>query len=185
MVMATAVTVIALPSLWLMSRSGESGAPNVATAGVGLDAGRDDADAASSGASALPAPTNASSLGATEPPTTAVDVMGGGDGTYLAPPATSSTGGTVQIAVPTGPDETWFVGSATYRSTIASVDLCLVRDAPFGSVVTVTNRNNARSVRCRASVSPIGEVDDIVLHSDAFAELADPTDAPIPVEIDW
>jgi hypothetical protein len=179
-VVATAVTVIALPSLWLMSRSGDSGAPNVATAGVALDAARDQpttqADPSASAAASQAAPA----VGVVRP-----DVMGTAapatvSATVPEPPPTA-----VQIAVPPGTDASSLVGSATFRSSISSVDVCFVRDAPFGTLVTVTNRNNGRSVGCRASVSPIGEVDDIVLHADAFAQIADPTDAPIPVEIDW
>jgi hypothetical protein len=180
-VVATAVTVIALPSLWLMSRSGDSGAPNVATAGVALEA-------AGAGPSTSSDPFASASASEGAPAAAAVvrpDVMGTAapatvGATVPEPPPTA-----VQIAVPPGTDASSLVGSATFRSSISSVDLCFVRDAPFGTLVTVTNRNNGRSVGCRASVSPIGEVDDIVLHADAFAQIADPTDAPIPVEIDW
>ena len=178
MVVASAITVIALPSLWLMSRSGESGAPNVATAGVALDA----AAPAPNPTTAPDAAASTAAEAATAPST--VDLMGTGDDALAAPP-TPAPSGTVRIAVAPGPDATSLVGSATYRSSIPSAGVCFVRDAPFGTLVTVTNRNNARSVTCRASVSPIGEVDDIVLHTDLFVEIADPTDAPIPVEIDW
>ena len=63
--------------------------------------------------------------------------------------------------------------------------MCQVKDAPFGSRVTVTNLDNSRSMTCTASVSPAGILDSVVVHVDAFLSIADLADAPVPVEISW
>jgi hypothetical protein len=77
------------------------------------------------------------------------------------------------------------VGTASYRSSLLSDDVCQVKDAPVGVKVTVTNLDNNRSVTCRSSVSPAGIVESVVLHTDAFLSIADLADAPVPVEIRW
>ena len=54
---------------------------------------------------------------------------------------------------------------------------------PNGSEVTVVNLDNNRSVRCITALAGAGDIDQLVLHTSAFSEIADVTDAPIPVEI--
>ena len=161
---AAAITVIALPSLWLMSRSEEAGAPNVATAGVAI------------------APESGS-------PTTAgpgaVDPMGSPGAAYLDGPPAATSPGVIVIAVPSDGPGRSVTGTATYRSTLPSESVCQVKDAPFGSRVTLTNLNNSRSMTCIASVSPAGILDSVVVHVDAFLSIADLADAPVPVEISW
>jgi hypothetical protein len=177
LVVAVAITVIALPSLWLMSRSGSSGAPNLATAGVAIAP-----DGAGSVADESPVTSQPPSPAAS-PPTTDVDPMGSIPAAVVqSPPATA---GSVAIAVPGGTDATFAVGDASYRSSIRDASTCIVRDAPFGTTVTVTNRNNNRSIVCRASVPAAGTDEAVVLATSRFNEIADLTDAPIPVDIDW
>lgn len=175
---AVTITVIALPSLWLMSRSGESGAPNVATAGVDIAPAGQAVVADDDATTSAPEPAMAA------PPTTTVDPMGTIVAPYLAAPASTAAPGPVAIAVPDATDASFDVGDATYRSAIGDPGTCVVRSAPFGALVTVTNRNNNRSVTCRASVPPTGG-DDIVLPTPAFESIADLTDAPVPVDVDW
>jgi hypothetical protein len=161
---AAAITVIALPSLWLMSRSEEAGAPNVAIAGVAI------------------APESGS-------PTTAgpgaVDPMGSPGAAYLDGPPAGTSPGVVAIAVPNARPGTSVTGTASYRSTLPSESECQVKDAPFGSTVTVTNLDNSRSMTCTAMVPPTGILDSVVMHIDAFLSIADLADAPVPVEISW
>jgi hypothetical protein len=161
---AAAITVIALPSLWLTSRNDEVGAPNVATANVAISP-----EAGS---------TNNRTPGIGDP-------MGSPGAAYLdgAPAATSP--GTILIAIPSEAPGTSVSGTASYRSSLVSEGVCQVKDAPFGARVTVTNLNNSRSVRCTASVSPAGILDSVVMHTDAFLVIADLADAPVPVEITW
>lgn len=161
---AAAITVIALPSLWLTSRNDEAGAPNVATAGVAISPDEESHNGGTPGV---------------------LDPMGSPGAAYLdgAPAATSP--GTIQIAIPIEPPGTSVSGTASYRSSLLSDAVCQVKDAPFGARVTVTNLDNSRSVRCTASVSPAGLLDSVVMHTDAFLVIADLADAPVPVEINW
>ena len=164
LVMATAISVIALPSLWLMSRNEETNAPNVATAGVELG---DAADA-----------------GPNERAADVPDPMGAPGAAYLDGPRGTPNTNTIAIAIP-GDDTAYVIGTATYRRDIGDPGSCYVRAANFGQEVVVRNLDNGRSVTCAARVTPLGGDADIVLHADAFVRLADLTDAPVPVEISW
>lgn len=169
---ASAVTMVALPSLWLMNRDDGSGAPNVATAGVVVspdatgarsdDERRTDLALGIAGGAFL------------EGPSRIVD-----DGE--ADPADS----VVAIAVPAPSSGAVVNARATYRSTFADPRSCLVRGAPYAARITVTNLDNGRRTTCTATVSPVGSRDDVVLHTSTFVEIANLTDAPVPVELNW
>jgi hypothetical protein len=179
LVVAVAITLIALPSLWLMSRGGDSGAPNVATAGMAIAPAHGSAPERreeTTGPAVTPAPTA---------PTTVADPMGRVAAGYLAPPVSTPAPGPVAIAVPAAADETSVVGEATYRSSITDATACVVPGAPLGVTVVVTNRNNNRSITCRAIPPSAGPAGGIVLSTSSFAAIADLTDAPVPVDADW
>ncbi len=90
---------------------------------------------------------------------------------------------TVRIAVP--PSQTVRTGRASYRSTLSSPEVCVATPVPFGRRARITNLNNGRSVICRAMISPVGSLYEVVLHNEAFLEIAELINAPIPVQIDW
>lgn len=164
LLLATLVTLVALPALWLMSRDNNSGAPNVATAGVVVENGiavdaTDETDPAN--------PEAAAALGEHDP-------------VFLDGPA-AQPGGRAPIAVPAPPREEVGHASATYRSTVGR-RACIVPFVPTGTQLIIVNLDNNRSTTCVAIYSPASEVDDVVLHTDTFLKLADLTDAPIPVE---
>jgi hypothetical protein len=164
LLLATLLTLVALPALWLMSRDDKSGAPNVATAGVVVENGVTvDATDASDPAN----PEAAASLGEHDP-------------VFLDGPA-AQPGGRAPIAVPAPPQEEVRHASATYRSTVGR-RACLVPFVPTGTRLTIVNLDNNRSTTCVAIYSAATEVEDVVLHTNTFLELADLTDAPIPVE---
>jgi hypothetical protein len=60
-----------------------------------------------------------------------------------------------------------------------------VPGVPFNSTVTVTNLDNSRRVQCLANVAVVDPAGDVILATDTFLQIADPTDAPVPVEITW
>ena len=60
---------------------------------------------------------------------------------------------------------------------------CLVREVDPGLTVTVKNLDNGRSVTCVTARSSSEQVADVILHTDSFTRLADPTEAPIAVEL--
>jgi hypothetical protein len=76
-------------------------------------------------------------------------------------------------------------GTASFRRDIVDTTVCQAPGVPFNTRITVTNRNNSRSVQCIASVGGPTPDDDVVLHTDAFLQIADITDAPVPVTITW
>jgi len=158
---AAILTLVALPALWLMSRDEGSGAPNVATAGIAVAAGNetDGTD---------PAAADGGALGDTAP-------------VFLEGPASRSSG-IAEIAVPPRPQDDVRHARATYRSSLTP-GTCLVPFVSTGTTVTIVNLDNNRSTTCSAIYSPATEVDDVVLHTRSFLELADLTDAPIPVEL--
>jgi hypothetical protein len=88
------------------------------------------------------------------------------------------------IAVPRTRTDT-ATGWATFRSTFPSSDICAVRQVPYGREVRITNTNNGRSIECRAGVAVFGTDADVVIHTDAFLQIAQLSAAPIPVQIDW
>jgi hypothetical protein len=53
-----------------------------------------------------------------------------------------------------------------------------------GSRVTVVNVDNNRSIQCTTALRPMDQPqDELVMSAAAFAEIADPSAAPIDVEI--
>ncbi len=161
--MATAVTVIALPSLWLLSRNDPTGAPNVAT--LGVDVG-----------------------GAAEAATTTEarpDPMGAPGAAYLDGPTAGRGTGPIEIAIAGEPAGERRQGRASFRSTVPAASICTSNALPSGVTVTVTNLDNGRSVACRVQLAPSSTGDLVTLHPDAFLQIAVPTDAPAHVEISW
>jgi rare lipoprotein A (peptidoglycan hydrolase) len=76
-------------------------------------------------------------------------------------------------------------GTATFSSLISSPVSCQAANLPFNSTLTVTNLDNSRSVQCVASIGGLASDDTVVLSAEAFATIADITDAPVPVQIIW
>jgi hypothetical protein len=161
LVLAAILTLVALPALWLMSRDDGSGAPNVATAGIAVAAGGG-TDGTEPGAA-----DDAAALSDTAP-------------VFLEGPAVRSSG-IAEIAVPPKPHQEVRDARATYRSSLTP-GTCLVPFVSTGTTLTIVNLDNNHSTTCVAIYSPASEVDDVVLQTNTFLELADLTDAPIPVE---
>ena len=159
--LATVVTVIALPAIWWANRADESVRPNVATVGVEIG----DANDGNSNQ------------------TSAIDVEPDDDQApvYLDGPAADALPAVADIAVPaTG--ELAVRQSATYSSDLPA-GWCLAKGVNDGERVRVVNLENNRSVTCVVRFAPDGQRDDLIIGRVAFLKLADLTDAPIPVEI--
>jgi hypothetical protein len=161
---ATIVTLVALPALWVLGRHSATttGAPNVGAAGVEIGAGSH----------------------ATRPPTTAYrpqpPVFVGGDSTPRVP-------GVIEVAVPPKPSPNQFTGKASFfRYNLAAGHPCTTRKVPDGTPLTVTNLDNGQSTSCINTLGiavPSGA--DIVLDTPLMAEISDLTDAPVPVRVSW
>ncbi|MFN3255515.1 MAG: hypothetical protein ACE37B_07450 [Ilumatobacter sp.] len=172
--LAIVVTLIAVPAFLLISRDsdGEPGDDTV----VASDSVDDSVINPIPAASDIAAPTsNESQL----PPLDAPD----GDPIFMDGPVADSSGRTVAIAVPAAPAIEPVVLAATFRSTVPGTRSCIVRGISSNRTVTVRNLDNGRSITCVTIVAPASQVEDMIMHTEAFEQLADLTEAPIPVEV--
>jgi hypothetical protein len=164
---ATVLTLLALPALWLANTSDNSAAPNLAVAGIdpGIDTGGNPQTV--SGANV--APDVDEDLGDVAP-------------VYLEGPASAAGASQSAIAIPAKPLLDDITAKATFRSTVPA-GACIVSGLTSGSVITVVNLANNRSATCTTILAPGDDSGDVVMHTSAFAGIADLTDAPISVEI--
>jgi hypothetical protein len=165
---ACAITAVALPALWYANQP-DSGAPNVATAGIAVGDG-----------SASDAETVVES---DEGRTSASDAETGAAPVFLDGPTAQVGAGVAEIAVPIAPNAERVTIDATFRSDVVVAGVCRVPGLGNGQQITVVNLNNNRSITCTTSLTPADAAPELVMHPDLFAQIADLTDAPIPVEI--
>lgn len=156
--LATALTAVALPVLWWSSKSDDA-APNVATAGIAV------------GGASSPNPDPTPNDADTRP----------GAPVFLDGPTGQVGAGLAEIAVPGTTGDT-VVTTAAFRNSLPAT-WCSVPGMLNGRTVTVVNLDNNRSVTCTTTMVRGNLGEQIYLHPDLFADIADLTDAPIPVEI--
>jgi hypothetical protein len=171
--LALAITVIAAPAAFLLNRSGDEApvvtGPLPTLVGTVPSAGGEQAAAG-------PVPESEDSALTTT-------ALGTAPVGYLAGSTVPSDNSPAQIAIPRLPESVR--GMATFSSAIESTLRCHAKGVPFNATLTVTNLDNSRSVQCVASIGGAPPETDIVLATDTFAEIADLTDAPVPVQITW
>ncbi|MFK7919119.1 MAG: hypothetical protein AB8G14_13670 [Ilumatobacter sp.] len=155
------LTLVALPALFFVTRADDTSANSTDGVEVGADG--------------IPVADN----GPSRPPLVITDA----EPTFLDGPVASANPGVAEIAVPARPAVEPIRLDASFRSTVAGVRSCLVRELRSGLSVTVTNLDNGRSITCVTSVAPFNQTADLVLHTDTFSLLADLTEAPISVEV--
>ncbi len=153
------VTLVAIPAVWFFTKSDEA----------------DNSASPSDAAVVVDDPSGSSN----RPPLEAPD----DEPIFMDGPASDLNPGVADIAVPRRPEIAPLELSGSYRSTVAGVRSCLVRDLRSGLSVTITNLDNGRSITCVTAIGPVNQVADVVMHTDTFSQLADLTDAPIPVEL--
>jgi len=165
MFVAIAITVILGPAAFLLTRGDDSDGSAPPVTVIGTTAPADE--------TAPTAPTATDVMG-----TSPVDAMEGDEPGSNDDPAT--------IAIPRPP--AGVVGKATFRRDIGAVTDCFVSapGVPFEARITVTNLDNSHQVACINNVGGARTYDNqVVLHADAFLQIADLTDAPVPVQITW
>lgn len=167
LIAATVLTLLALPALWWANTSENSSAPNLAVAG--LDAG-DVVGADASGTDGNSAATVDPAADDEAPPV------------FLDGPTSAAGAGLSEIAVPARPLIDGIMAKATFRSNVAE-GTCIAPGITSGTQVTVVNLDNNRSMTCSTVLSPGNAPGQLVMHTSAFATIADLTDAPISVEI--
>jgi hypothetical protein len=154
--------VAALPAVWLVNREDDrSVRPNVAAVGAPV------VDVAAS----------------TTPVT--IDPMGDVGPQFLASGPATPPAATPVVPV-VGTDERASVASASaiFRRSVRDPRTCLYSGVPGGSLIEVVNVANDRAVECWTSPRTTEEPrDEVVLSAAGFAEIADPTAAPIHVEV--
>lgn len=166
------LTLIALPVIYLYARSDPSADTDDVSSEITAQVTADAAPVTDAGP---PVTDNGSS----RPPITLSD----NEPIFLDGPVGDVNPGVNEIAIPARPATPPLELSASYRSTVAGLRSCLVRDVRSGLSVSIKNLDNGRSITCVTSVAPFTQIADVVLHTETFSLLADPTDAPITVEL--
>ncbi len=164
--LATAFTLVALPSLWLFDRDDPAASPSVAAAGVPAPAVVAVVDDAATERSTTTEPELPVFLEAARRPTVPV----------IATAATPA---------PTSHNE--IVGHGTFKRFDAPyAGRCTVLEAPSNATITVTNISNGLSVTCvnmLGGSTLYGVV--VTLDTDLFVTIANLVDAPVHVRVDW
>jgi hypothetical protein len=115
-----------------------------------------------------------------------IDPMGDVVPQFLGAAGTVDPSAEAPVAPVVGTGEHALVASASaiFRRSVRDPRTCLYSGVPGGSHVIVVNVANDRAVDCwtapRSNEEPR---DELVLSAAGFAEIADPTSAPIHVEI--
>jgi hypothetical protein len=166
---AIAITVVLVPAAILLNRGADdvSGSPPVTLIGT------------------VPGDSvpTADTTGRRADVPSATDAMGTASVGFLDGTAPTRDDDPATIAIPRLARS--ISGTASFRRDIVDTTVCQAPGVPFNTRITVTNLNNSRSVQCIASVGGPAPDDDVVLHAAAFLEIADITDAPVPVKITW
>ena len=188
--LATAVTLLAFPALWWANKQTDSGAPNVATVGIEVASASDSDDGAVQNDDVIaPIDVTGTVDSTTIPvvsttPTAPVTVdTDDPPPVFLEGPSANEATEAPAIGVPAAPAVQTIDTKATYRSTISPADTCLVADVATGTRITVTNLDNGHSVTCIATRVYSAASSGLVMHTSTFSQIADLTDAPVPVEI--
>ena len=125
---------------------------------------------------------------ATVLPTTTIDDTAPANPAFLPSTESSSAPQIITVNVPAPPTGTVITGDASYIRWPQTMGLkpCATPHALIGAVITVTNLNNGRQIKCNnVSIEALRDGSVILIHTDVFLELADLVDAPIPVEINF
>lgn len=164
--LAIAITVIAAPAAFLLNRSDPDAgslAPGVTLVGTNPPA-----------PGATPTATGPSDTGA----------MGTAPVGYLSGTTVPDQNEPARIAIPRV--QASVRGDASFTSQIDETTRCHARhEVPFNATITITNLDNSRSVQCVASIGGPEPDEMVVMAPETFAEIADLTDAPVPVQITW
>ncbi|MEZ5296382.1 MAG: hypothetical protein R2697_08970 [Ilumatobacteraceae bacterium] len=165
---AIAITLVLGPAALLLTRGDDEPSSQPSVTVIGTTPGTGGADAATS-------PTGP----------TATDVMGTSPVEVLSGDAPGGSDDPATIAIPRPPQG--ITGQATFSRDITNVAECLVGapGVPFEALVTVTNLDNSMQVDCINNVGGPRPEEAVVLHANAFLQIADLTDAPVPVQLSW
>lgn len=160
-VIAAALTVLALPALWWAKRDDPIASPSAAAIDAGGGLGVATGSALDSGA-AVPTP-------------------GYLDG---SPITISET--TAPVVGPDAQESFKRAGLATFKQFATDSErLCQIEFLPAGARITIENTDNGKKVTCLTSRARMDDGIVVVIDSSLFAQLSDLAEAPIPVRIRW
>ncbi|MEI8391644.1 MAG: hypothetical protein WCG40_04010 [Actinomycetes bacterium] len=151
------ITLIALPAILLM----------------GNDSSKDD--------SATPTTTPASLIKTSDNSEPA-------DPAFLPIPIDSIAPKIITVNIPAPPSGSIVKGTASFIRWPKTMGLrpCATPHALIGAIVTITNLNNGRSLKCNnVSIQSLTGGNIILIHTEVFLEIADLVDAPLPVTISF
>jgi hypothetical protein len=157
LVVAAAITLIAVPALLLSGNDSSSSINTTSTAPTAVSVAPNDSEPAE------PAflPEN---NGSQAPEIITVNVP--------APPSGSNVKGTASFI--------------RWRGDLLGLRPCATPHALIGAIITVTNLNNGRSLECNnVSIQALPGGHIILIHTDVFLDIADLIDAPMPVQISF
>ena len=191
LVVASCLTVAALPILLREGNERRVNQPTVAAVAPGGEALASPLDSsASTAVVAAGSASAAESAPASAPPAQQPSTTEDAPRFLVGGTTTAETAGSVTIAVPAPASATTQTGTASFKrwasgSTWAT-DPCATWFLKVGTRVTVTNLDNGHNVTCTV-VERTGtdKTQVIVLDADLFAQLSDLVHAPIPVRITW
>lgn len=168
LVVAAAVTIVALPAIWLFARSEPSTGPATPTV------------AAPAGVATPGARTSRS-------PDTANDPLGADEPIFVDGPTTPPRPVVVAIAVPATPPGKYIDGEATYkRNADPNATGCSAPLAGFNATLTVTNLDNGQFITCvNRNPRPLPSGVSVELTAAQFEHIAQLVDAPVHVRIQW
>jgi hypothetical protein len=171
---AIAITAIAAPAAFLLNRDtdvADGGAATTPPVGTVFATGAPPAAGDSTQSASDPADT---------------DPLGTAPVGFLAGSTLPEDDEPARIAIPRLPEAV--KGAASFSSDIEETTRCHAKTSngvPFNATLTITNLDNSRSIQCVASIGGPEPTTDVVLATATFAEIADLTDAPVPVQITW
>lgn len=191
LVVASCLTVAALPILLREGNESRVNQPTVAAVAPGGEALASPLDSsASSPVVAAGSSPAAESASTPAPPVQQPSTTDDSARFLVSGTTTAGTVGPVTIAVPAPPSQTSETGTASFkrwaRGSTWATDPCATWFLKVGTRVTVTNLDNGHTATCTV-VERTGtdKAQVIVLDADIFAQLSDLVRAPIPVRITW
>ncbi len=156
--LASIVTLVALPTLWVINR--DTGDDTIVAVGGEQEVGSD-----------------------TAPPTTPYEpglpAFVGGDDEPVLP-------GVVDVAVPPPPNANEVAARAAFARYNAAGRPCTTLLAPDGVLLTIRNVDNGQTTTCTNTLGkaiPPGA--DVVMDTAIYTEIANLADAPVPVRMSW
>ncbi len=124
----------------------------------------------------------------TASPTKIPDNSEPADPAFLPIPSESVAPEIITVNVPAPPSGSTVKGTASFIRWPKTMGLrpCATPHALIGAIITITNLNNGRTLKCNnVSIQSLTGGNIILIHTEIFLEIADLVDAPLPTQISF